>query len=121
MFLTPFAHVAFLQNDYDGHTNFITVSGVKSAVGADSQPAAEAALKCRSCREGRYPPPVHIINLTATQQIPPYQWVHPDENVATLRFFSCSDSSGRRMDSGSEKIPQPREFSDDLFRQDGTH
>jgi hypothetical protein len=24
-------------------------------------------------------------------------------------------------DSGSEKIPQPREFSDDLFRQDGTH
>jgi hypothetical protein len=48
-------------------------------MGADSQPAAEAALKCRSCKEGRHPPPVHIINLTATQEIPSYQWVHPDE------------------------------------------
>jgi hypothetical protein len=24
-------------------------------------------------------------------------------------------------DSGSEKIPQPRQFSDDFSRQDGTH
>jgi hypothetical protein len=29
----------------------------------------EAALKCRSCRKGRYAPPVHMIKLTATQEI----------------------------------------------------
>src|SRR4030095_2889288 len=39
----------------------------------------EAALKCRSCRKGRYAPPVHMIKLTATQEITPYLWVHPDE------------------------------------------
>jgi hypothetical protein len=39
----------------------------------------EAALKCRSCRKGRYAPPVHMIKLTATQEITPYKWVHPDE------------------------------------------
>jgi hypothetical protein len=39
----------------------------------------EAALKCRSCRKGRYAPPVHMIKLTATQEIMPYHWVHPDE------------------------------------------
>jgi hypothetical protein len=33
----------------------------------------EAALK------GRYAPPVHMIKLTATQEITPYKWVHPDE------------------------------------------
>jgi hypothetical protein len=26
-----------------------------------------------------YPPPVHMINLTATQEITLYKWVHPDE------------------------------------------
>ena len=35
----------------------------------------EAALKCRSCRKGRYAPPVHMIKLTATQEITPYQRV----------------------------------------------
>jgi hypothetical protein len=39
----------------------------------------EAALKCRSCRKGRYAPPVHMIKLTATQEITPYKWVHPEE------------------------------------------
>ena len=39
----------------------------------------EASLKCRSCRKGRYAPPVHIIKLTAAQEITPYIWVHPDE------------------------------------------
>jgi hypothetical protein len=39
----------------------------------------EAALKCRSCRKGRYAPPVHMIKLTETQEITPYTWVHPDE------------------------------------------
>jgi hypothetical protein len=39
----------------------------------------EAALKCRSCKKGRYAPPVHMIKLTATQEITPYQRAHPDE------------------------------------------
>src|SRR5258707_11084367 len=38
-----------------------------------------AALKCRSCRKGRYAPPVHMIKLTETREITPYKWVHPDE------------------------------------------
>src|SRR6187431_189461 len=39
----------------------------------------EASLKCRSCRKGRYAPPVHMIKLTETQSITPYKWVHPSE------------------------------------------
>jgi hypothetical protein len=39
----------------------------------------EAALKCRSCRRGRYAPPVHMIKLTEAREITPYLWVHPDE------------------------------------------
>jgi hypothetical protein len=31
----------------------------------------EAALKCRSCRKGRYAPPVHMIKLTAEREITP--------------------------------------------------
>jgi hypothetical protein len=38
----------------------------------------EAALKCRSCRKGRYAPPVYMIKLTETRQITPYVRVHPD-------------------------------------------
>jgi hypothetical protein len=34
----------------------------------------EASLKCRSCKKGRDAPPVHMIKLTATQEITPYQW-----------------------------------------------
>ncbi len=39
----------------------------------------EASLKCRSCRKGRYAPPVHMIKLTEAREITPYLWVHPDE------------------------------------------
>jgi hypothetical protein len=39
----------------------------------------EAALKCRSCRNGRYAPPVHMIKLSETREITPYLWVHPSE------------------------------------------
>ena len=39
----------------------------------------EAALKCRSCKKGRYAPPVHMIKLTREREITPYLWVHPDE------------------------------------------
>src|SRR5947209_6583499 len=40
----------------------------------------EAALKCRSCRKGRYAPPVRMIKLTETREISPYRWAHPDED-----------------------------------------
>jgi hypothetical protein len=39
----------------------------------------EASLKCRSCRNGRHAPPVHIIKLTETREIAPDLWVHPRE------------------------------------------
>jgi hypothetical protein len=32
----------------------------------------EAALKWRSCKKGRYAPPVHMIKLTATRELTPY-------------------------------------------------
>jgi hypothetical protein len=32
----------------------------------------EAALKCRSCKKGRYAPPVHMIKLTQEREIAPY-------------------------------------------------
>jgi hypothetical protein len=38
------------------------------------------ALKCRSCKEGRYAPPVHMIKLTQEREIRPYVWVHLDED-----------------------------------------
>jgi hypothetical protein len=40
----------------------------------------EAALKCRSCKRGRYAPPVHMIRLTTERQTMPYVWVHPDDD-----------------------------------------
>ena len=39
----------------------------------------EAVLKCRSCKKGRYAPPVHMVKLTETREITPYFWVHPNE------------------------------------------
>jgi Fe-S-cluster-containing hydrogenase component 2 len=39
----------------------------------------EAGLKCRSCKKGRYAPPVHMIKLTQEREITPYVWVHPDD------------------------------------------
>jgi hypothetical protein len=39
----------------------------------------EAALKCRSCKKGRYAPPVHMIKLTETRKTTPHRWVHPNE------------------------------------------
>jgi hypothetical protein len=40
----------------------------------------EASLKCRSCRKGKYAPPVHMIRLTEEREITPYVWVHPAED-----------------------------------------
>jgi len=39
----------------------------------------EASFKCRSCRRGRYAPPVHMVKLTESREITPYLWVHPDD------------------------------------------
>src|SRR3954469_7921714 len=38
----------------------------------------EAALKCRSYKKGRSAPPVHMIKLTETREIAPYDGVHPE-------------------------------------------
>jgi hypothetical protein len=38
----------------------------------------EASLKCRSCRKGKYAPPVHMIRLTEQREITLYVWVHHD-------------------------------------------
>jgi hypothetical protein len=40
----------------------------------------EAALKCRSCKKGRYAPPVHMIKLTEMRPTTPYRWVHLDDD-----------------------------------------
>jgi hypothetical protein len=51
----------------------------------------EVSLKCRSCLEGRYAPPVRMIKLTEDQQITPYKWVHPDrsgEDITLYRRFT---------------------------------
>jgi len=40
----------------------------------------EAALKCRSCKQGRYAPRVHMIKLTREREITPYVWCHPDDD-----------------------------------------
>jgi len=34
----------------------------------------------RSCKKGRYAPPVHMIKLTQEREITPYVWVHPNED-----------------------------------------
>jgi hypothetical protein len=39
----------------------------------------ETSLKCRSCKKGRYAPPVRMIKLTEKREITPYNWVHPSE------------------------------------------
>jgi hypothetical protein len=56
------------------------VRNLRGALGLPPIWKLEAALKCRSCRKGRYaPPPVHMIKLTEAREITPYLWVHPDE------------------------------------------
>jgi hypothetical protein len=39
----------------------------------------EASFKCRSCRKGRYAPPVHMIRLTAERGVALTKWFHPSE------------------------------------------
>jgi hypothetical protein len=39
----------------------------------------EASLKCRSCRKGRYAPPVYTIRFTAERAVALTKWFHPSE------------------------------------------
>jgi hypothetical protein len=39
----------------------------------------EASFKCRSCRKGRYAPPVHLLRLTAERAVALTKWFHPSE------------------------------------------
>jgi hypothetical protein len=56
----------------------------------------EASLKCRSCRRGRYAPPVHMIRLAEKRQTMPYVWVirtRSDKDAritAAVQFFLLS-------------------------------
>ena len=50
----------------------------------------EASLKCRSCRKGRYAPPVHMIKLTAAREI-----------------YALSLGSSRRGVMGRPALPRP--------------
>jgi len=40
----------------------------------------EAALNCRSCKKGRYAPPVHMIKLTQSGRSRRTVWAHPDDD-----------------------------------------
>jgi hypothetical protein len=50
----------------------------------------EAALKCRSCKKGRYAPPVHMIKLAETREITPYVWVHRTRRGEPPRRFTLA-------------------------------
>jgi hypothetical protein len=90
-----------------------------AAIGARRKPASRSIafggrrthqsgnlkLKCRSCRKGRYAPPVHMIRLTEERQTVPYVWVHPDED-ATGTYELCAvgcvryeDGNGRTRET----------------------
>src|SRR5713101_4738909 len=85
----------------------------------------EAALKCRSCKKGRYAPPVHMIKLTREREIAPTSGCIPmmiDEprlTVSLPRTFRCwvcalAETAGR--------IPVPcNGGSDGHTNRDGSH
>jgi hypothetical protein len=49
----------------------LPLDAIRRAAGHTPIWKLEAALKCRSCKKGRYAPPVHMIKLTATREITP--------------------------------------------------
>ena len=59
----------------------------------------EAALKCRSCKRGRYSPPVHMIKLTMEREIAPYIWVHPDEDDRRYCRWTPQQTTFARIES----------------------
>jgi hypothetical protein len=63
-----------------------------------------AALKCRSCKNGSYAPPMHMIKLTATQEITPYKWVHPVRSGEAARGVKSRFFTGHRNQIGLRKF-----------------
>jgi hypothetical protein len=57
----------------------------------------EAALKCRSCKKGRYVRPVHMIELTQEREIAAYAWVPRTRQRLPTLGGRCESSS---IDSG---------------------
>src|ERR1700694_6164900 len=75
----------------------------------------EAALKCRSCKNGRCAPPVHMIKLSEMREITPYVWVHPEEErrgrgqVSTRHCLIKRDSTTRLALYRCENFPRANE------------
>ena len=59
----------------------------------------EASLKCRSCRKGRYAPPVHMIKLTEKREITPYRWVHPSPTSSSRAVHASLDLVGLLLET----------------------
>src|SRR5438034_9787510 len=58
----------------------------------------EASLKCRSCRRGRFAPPVRMIKLTETREITPYKWGCTRMRRGSLRRQGQHGRVGPRAD-----------------------
>jgi hypothetical protein len=64
----------------------------------------EAALKCRSCKKGRYAPPVHMIKLTQEREITPYvglRLCEPRPHGEWQRLLSVQKSTAWKFHGGS--------------------
>ena len=59
----------------------------------------EASLKCRSCRKGRYAPPVRMIKLTERREITPYRWVHPSPTSSSRAVHASLDLVGLLLET----------------------
>ena len=58
----------------------LPLDAIRRAAGHTPIWKLEAALKCRSCKKGRYAPPVHMIKLTQEREIAAYVRVHPGDD-----------------------------------------
>lgn len=65
----------------------------KASIPLDAIWKLEPSLKCRSCREGRHAPHVHMIRLTEQREITPYVWVR------TMKVESPFKQNGRLPDT----------------------
>jgi hypothetical protein len=67
--------------------------GLKRAITDTPILKLEAALKCRLCKKGHYAPPVHMIELAATQEITPSNCPlakkNPGSFLPGFRLESC--------------------------------
>jgi hypothetical protein len=54
----------------------------------------EAALKCRSCRKGRYAPPAHMNKLTLEREITPLRLGSSRSRIPQFRLLKAADEKG---------------------------